>query len=487
MVVQYSENSLFEGAGDVSLLTEESQPLVSADSSPRGLGGNVRGRSVSWCTIPGILGTAVGTLGLVGGACLKVWNQVWGYNDTKVDTVADLVMGASVAGLVRAALPEKADTIARFKRWIVPVFEIDTQALYYNLPLTQVVRQLYFTPLNMLTGALTFDDLGLLLTMRQKKSGYAAEALLPMVEGDAKSFKRTCINQGAILAAGVAMVVIGTQTGSALVGSNLRDAGIAFCSYAFGSVLAQRAWKLVETLASQWNPETPEPTSLKITNAAVKFFQLGHPLIFAAAIVPDSPIGYGVAAASYGAGSMLARTIFQYQNRPVDERTLIERANKVWTIRKPTIILNAAFLLAATGWTIWGEVAGSPRVRGGVAAMYASFVLGALANCAIDLLWKPSKNALANSIFYNAIVQSPAAAIYLYTQTKFVASDGFLDSSSFVQYLLGLSALISFGVALGQDGWQRTREGRSEPAMTPVLGKSMLTWTTVKYFLGNFY
>lgn len=446
------------------------------------------------------VGTAL--LGLGGGVVLKVANYKMGWNTTRVDTVADLVMGVSLSALAQGALPTRAKVaiMNEIKRWSVPLFEIGTN-IYLNVSQTHLARQLFFTPVNMATGALVFDDVVLLATMEENLQVDAplSDKPLPMLEGDAKSFKRLLLNQGTLAAAGIGLIILGALSDGSKLKGNLLDGGISACSYALGVAVAQRIWAITEKLNKEWraaeDPFSPSdpPLALRLLGASIKFFQMAYPQIFAFSIVSNHPVGYGLSAMVLGMGTQIQRTAYQYQRiqqvQEANSRSLWSRVkNKVssiWNSRKRDIVLNGTFLGVMTGWLAFGEtMAGIARIREGVAALYGATVASYFINALIDIGWKAGDSPLQNSLFFNTVALSPAAYAYLFMQTKLVANDVFLENATPFGYACGLAALVALGFAIGQDRWSEMREGRTEPALTPPLARSLGAWTTAKYYLG---
>lgn len=468
---------------------------------------NSRGRRVRQCSWKTCLALGSAMIGLASSTGLKVYNLRSEEDNVMLDTTANFIMGVSLAALAQASDCAKAakDFIFnRIKRWSIPLFEIGTN-IYLNVNQTPLAQQLFYTPVVMGAGLLFFDDIVTLATMKEAGSQrLLGDTPMPMLEGDAKSWKRMALNQGAILTLGVALIALGFTLHGDILRNVLQDVGISACTYAFGTAVAQQTWALVERLDKQYqgtirpllqNPMNtsqhipPPPRLLRLLNGVVKFFQLGFPQGFAISVVPNSPIGYGFSGFLWGAGRQITRTSFQY-TMPVEEQVtetggIFSRIKRIWNRRKEDIILNSAFFATISGWLAWGETVGhTARIRGGVGSVFAPIVGFFLANGLIDELWKPSSSGWKNSLFFNTVALSPAAFVYLFMQTKLDANDIFLTNTTPFGYACGIAALIALGAAIGQDRWSQMREGRTEPALTPTLSKSFLSWTTLQRFLG---
>lgn len=450
---------------------------------------------------PGLIWMARGfsLLGLGGGIALKTFNFTHFGSNRTLHTVADLVSGISLAALSRSSLPVWAHQgiFNEIKRWCVPAFEISTN-VYLNLTPTTLVKQLYFCSTNVVNALLAFDDVALLATMKERyeEVGHLGDKPLPMLEGDAKSFKRLCLNQGIILTAGVALITLGVLSNCARR-ANIFDTGMAACSYALGTAIAQRVWARAESLEKQY-VDRSKPYELRLLNVLIKFFQMAYPIAFSTAIVSMSnktvcnslwelfkgSVGYGLAAMAWGAGNQITRTNFQYKVRVQEPSTtqtgLWGKIKGIWNSRKKAIIGTAGFGAILGGWFAFGEtVAGIARLREGIGALFGSVFAGYFLNSGIDLLWRASSDsAVQNSLFYNTVALSPAAFSYLFLQTKLVANDVFLESASGFGFSLGIGALILLGLAIGQDRWSQTREGRTDPALTSALGRALLSYET---------
>lgn len=450
---------------------------------------------------PGFMWAARGfsLLGLGGGIALKTFNFTHFGSNRTIHTLADLVSGISLAALSRSALPERVHQgiFNEIKRWCVPAFEISTN-IYLNLTPTTLVKQLYFCSTNVLNALTAFDDVALLALMKERyeEVGHLGDKPLPMLEGDAKSFKRLCLNQGIILTTGVALITLGMLSNCARR-ANIFDTGVAACSYALGSAIAQRVWARAESLERQY-VNRQKPYELRLLNVLIKFFQMAYPIAFSMSIVSMSnkpvcnsllelfkgSVGYGLAAMAWGAGNQITRTNFQYKVRvqepPATQTSLWGKIKGIWNNRKGSIIGTAVFGGILSGWFGFGEyAAGIARIREGVGALFGSTIAGYLLNSGIDLLWRASSDsAVQNSLFYNTVALSPAAFSYLFLQTKLVANDVFLDSASGLGFSLGIGALILLGLAIGQNRWSETREGRTEPALTSALGRALMSYET---------
>lgn len=445
----------------------------------------------------------------VGGLVLRIYNEISTTPSDKLGTGADLIMGIATAAFTTAALP---DCICKplfneVKRWSVPLFEIATN-LYINLEYIQnittkeleIVKNAFYTPVNMATGALTTHDVLTLATMKQGdlREGAIRDKPLPMIEGDAASLKRMALNQTAILVLGIALTTLGyTLTEHKPLDSIMRDAGLVTTLYSAGTISAQALATLVDVLDKQWKKSIPEespeiprpPFLLRLTNGIARVFQISYPQAVAMSMAPDNPIGYAVSGFFWGVGTQITRTLFQRRvttaSHEDKNKTLWSKVTDLFKSRKKEIALNGLFYTILTGWTIWGEISGgTARVRGGVATLCTATMASFVATSIADLLWKSGDSSIINSLYYNLIVQSPATLLYLFMQTKIIANDVYLNSSTLLGYGFGIAALAALGIAIGQDRWLQMREGRSDPSLTPLLGKALLAWTTSKRFFG---
>ncbi len=431
-----------------------------------------------------------------GGVALKLVNNYSPDPSAQWSTAADLIMGSASAIFAAAALPEciSKPLSNETKRWIVPLFEVLTN-VYLNIDVEGIhtlLENLFYIPVNLATGGLTAHDIWTIITMKSGdlQEGARREKPLNMLEGDAASIKRTAMNQAAIGALGIALIILGTtlQHHEPLE-TIFRDAGIITTLYSAGVAAGLSLTKTVECLEKRSKGGQPS-LALKLFTGVAKVFQVSYPLAVAMSIAPDTPYTYAVTGFFWGIGTQLTRTLFQTRvitpTDTDDKKGLLARITSVFSSRKKDIALNAVFYSIVTAWTIWGEVSGGTgRVRGGVAALSASTIAGFITSCIVDLKWFAGNSSIINSIYYNLIAQSPATLMYLFMQTKIIANDFFLNDTSPVGYVFGIAALIALGMAIGQDRWLQMRPGRTEPALTPLLGKALLAWTTARRFLGQ--
>jgi len=442
------------------------------------------------------LGRFMSLVGVGGAIALKTFNFTHFGNNRTIHTAADLIGGISLAAFSRVAIPEtpRRAVFNWVKRWSVPLFEIATN-IYLNIPnnTKTLPKQLYYCPVNVANAALAFDDVILLATMKENYEGasHLGDRPLPMLEGDSKSFPRMCLNQGTILTAGVALILLG-KFANLSRNLNYIDAGIAACSYAAGTAIAQRLWARAESLGREWEAkrsqelfvDLPKPFELRLINTLLKFFQIAYPVGFSTSIVANNGWGYAISALLWGAGNQITRTNFQYRVRKQEEAaaptSLWSKVKGVWNSRKADIVQNGIFGGVLGGWFGFAQyaAAGLTRIKAGVGATAGSVVAGYFLNKVIDLMWKPSNSMLLNSLFYNTVALSPLAFSYLFLQTKLVANDIFLENSSTFGFTLGIGALIALGVAIGQDRWSQMREGRTDPALTPLMGRALLSYET---------
>ena len=405
-ITSYSDMDQFADFFDKAVASEDTLPLLSYSDTIR-----PQPPKFPWRRI---LGGGLGLISLAAGITLKVYNMA----DTscrnspsdemcsyKYDTIANLINGLAVTMLSDSLLPQKIHSAVfnEIKRYAVPLFEIASNieinvlyanGVYGNPAATQAVRQLLITPLTMATSALTLDDLLVLrnLTPKDAPDERIRRKPIPLlIEGDAKSLKRLALQQGAILALGIALTTLGlTLHMSEQSKVLLRDAGIVTGTYALGSILAQESFALLEKLKNQ-NHNSPPTRVLTCLNTIIKAFQLGWPMGVGMTVVPDNPVSYGITGLLYGAGQKLTQTFFQYRQADSEgaQNGIINRIKGLFATKKKDIALNAIFYAIATGWMIWGEDAGgSARIRGAVGALFGSTVVSAIATAAVDLVWK---------------------------------------------------------------------------------------------------
>ena len=427
----------------------------------------------------------------------------------KIDTIGNLILGVSTAMLSRCALPEALHVeFHNFVKRISAELEEILANIYLNVPQTTLTRQLYFTPVQGYAAETFVDDIVTLLRLHEGdlKQRPMQDTPLPMLEGDAKSTKRMLLNQAVILVMGVAMIVLGStlKTDTKLgktVTTTVRDAGVVTGSFALGSALAKFCFDRLETWHKEWrgaqNPESTQslapPKHLKVLNTMVSFFQVCFPIAIAITVTPNKPLTFGLTGAIWGVATYNAQRLFQYTSRVQQEPTEKSRWGRVasgvkwlWEKRKPEIAVTSIWTAILTGWTIWGEVdGGSARIRGAVAILSATTLGSTLLTSLLDFIYRPSASALENSFFFHLVVHCPATIAYLLIQTKLIASDSFITQTSPLGYIAALAALLSLGYALGQNRWMQTREGRTDPALTPKFTLAILFWILWNRFFGN--
>lgn len=470
-----------------------SAPNLASPTSSEVSVGSLNGRRTSWWQKASV--AAVSALGAVASLGLMINDYVGGNSHPLVQTAAGLALGVSGVGILRALAPDETRRAITntVKRSILPLYVIATEVgymLHNHKTAIQIYNNVYFSAISTLTGFLTLDDILQLGTMKQQGQ-QEVEKGVNMLEGNAKSTRRTLLNHAAFLAGGVATLATGFFYGDDNLRSNLKTAGAALTCYSVGGALANLAWKYVEFLNKNHKIDPLQPTdhslTLRISNAVVRFFQFGTPQLFAMAITPSSPYAAAAAGFLYGVEGQLTRTAFQYFPHPDDQTSVMQRANSIWQNRKEWIAFNSIFLALTSAWYIASLVADTGRERGAVSAMCGAFLTIAIANGVIDLKWQSQKGKILNSLYYNFLTHAPWAVGYLATLNIFNPNSTFFKSQvSWVQYASGLVTLGLYGGCVGAESWKLLRREVPEEEFTSTIAKSILTWITFNYALGKF-
>jgi len=499
------------------------------------------GRCFAKCSLGQQLGTALSVTLLVANVFLKVFDEeLASYASgasgsdrenfrVKMDCLADVSIGISIAMLDRFALPTDAVRIVheKVKSWSAEIFVIATEA-YINATYTKLseddpfykglFQQLYFTPILALGGATAADDVVELFTLNEKdiKRPPLQKNPIPMLEGDSKSTIRTLVNQGIIgvMGAVVGGTTLGLRIGlgqkfpSSMLTDVLEDFGIMACTSAIGVTVSHVAISLLEKWNTDWRAEQsshegqniPPPRRLTLLNKAVSMFQLFYPQGIAFSMT-NNPIGFGFAGFFWGAGSDLSRKLFQYTQRvqplPPEDTSIwgrvVNGVKSLWNKKKVEIsqspvraiagltvnvALNALWLSAILGWTTWGLVdGGNARTRGAVCALAGSLIGSQLLTLFSRFVYRPSSRAFENSFYYNIINSFPEVLLYLYLQSKFIASDAEFNAASSAGYAAAIAQWIAYGGGVGKILGMLI--GENDPLFTPMLARA-LYWFVLK-------